>query len=311
MSRPGAKPLLVHIGYHKTATSFLQGRVFSDRRLFSQPWGAQSVEAVEAFILEHPEKFNPVDIRQDFFQKAKGQEARASVISHEALSGQPIGGRYYADRVVDRIHRTFPEARIIIGVREQKSLLVSLYYQYIRMGGFESIENFIHPLVDRKGFRPKVRFDHFEYDLMLSLYRRFWSKNDILILPIEVLQESQERYVQKILNFAGCPDREIDIQKAVNSRRGNMTMQVERFLNRVVSTPNPRPQKYKDYPLLYRVKNRSLTLLDSFGPIHSMGHAAHQHIKSHVEDSVGSYFSGSNRRLSEMTGLDLDALGYF
>ena len=60
----GHRPL-VHIGYHKTATSFLQSNIFSNQTYFSQPWGKQPAKAVEWFILNHHERFSPEAPRQD------------------------------------------------------------------------------------------------------------------------------------------------------------------------------------------------------------------------------------------------------
>lgn len=45
---------LIHIGYHKTATTFLQEELFTDTERFVTPWGPQAGQAIEHFVLEHP-----------------------------------------------------------------------------------------------------------------------------------------------------------------------------------------------------------------------------------------------------------------
>lgn len=303
--------MLVHIGYHKTATSFLQKRVFSQDGLFSLPWGAQSGQAVEYFVLTHSERFSPSEIRQNFIDQLPDDDDTVAVISHEALSGQPTKGRYYADRVAMRIHETFPEARIVIGIREQKKLLASLYYQYVKMGGTDPITKFIKTPTHRAGFRPTVRLDHFEYDLMLQLYQRHWKREDILVLPMEALESDHDRYVGQLLEFAGRPEDRIAPRDAVNIRRSGVAMRMERAFNRILPPPNPRPERYRDYPLAYRLKNRTLKVLERVVPSQTLDQIEHTKIVKHIENVVGDYFQDSNRRLAEMAGLDLKALGYF
>lgn len=311
LTRSEKPSLLVHIGYHKTATSFLQKRVFTDRDRFCQPWGAQSSHAVEWFILTHPQRFSPAAARRDFFDRIEGGEGALPVISHEALSGNPIRGRYYLEQVSARIHETFPDARILIGIREQKKLLASLYYQYVRQGGTEPVEGFLPEGPVRPGFRPRVRLDHFEYDLTLAAYRRFWKSEDILVLPMELLQRDPAGYLGRLFGFAVVSQENVPVSRLVNAKRSNVTMRMERFFNRLFPTPDPRPEHYRDYPLAYRMKNRSLRLLEGITPLGRLGAAEQVRITAHIDRVVGDYFAEPNRRLAEMTGLDLEAMGYF
>ncbi|MGB5311120.1 MAG: hypothetical protein WBN38_03550, partial [Polyangiales bacterium] len=58
---------LLHLGYHKTATTWLQNAVFSDEDLgFISPWGAQAGIAVDEFVLANPFRFNPTQARLRF-----------------------------------------------------------------------------------------------------------------------------------------------------------------------------------------------------------------------------------------------------
>ena len=54
-------PILVHLGYHKTATTWLQSAIFSEERLgFVSPWGPQAGVAVDEFVLA-----NAIPLRRD------------------------------------------------------------------------------------------------------------------------------------------------------------------------------------------------------------------------------------------------------
>lgn len=300
----------VHIGYHKTATSFLQRQVFFDERYFCLPWGKQAGQSIEHFVLEHAERFDPDQVRRDFLDKIDTDDGRTPVISHEGLSGNPINGFYYLDRVAERLHRTFPDARIVIGIREQRALLASLYYQQIRQGGSQRVEAFLPAGPSRTGFRPTVRLDHFEYDLTYAHFRRFWAAGDILFMPMEMLMRDSDAYLQRLFGAVGL-DTPADIRmKRVNEKRLEITMRMERLLNRFIETPNPRPAHFEDYPVAYRLKSRLLSAMDRATPLRRIG-SEEQKIKAYIHDRVGDHFATSNRALADATGLDLEALGYF
>ncbi|WP_103174358.1 hypothetical protein [Paracoccus sp. SY] len=156
----GSTAPLVHIGYHKTATTFLQQELFADDRTFQAPWKPQSAEAIEHFVLTHPRRFDPGAIRDSFLATCR-DDGRVPVISHEALAGNPVYRRYNSDRIAARIAACFPDACILIGVREQASLLHSLYLQYISQGGTEDIHAMLRQNADHIGFRPLLRMDFF------------------------------------------------------------------------------------------------------------------------------------------------------
>lgn len=302
---------VIHIGYHKTATSFLQKQVFFDPRHFCLPWGKQAGQSIEHFVLEHAERFDPDQVRRDFLDKVDAGDGRVPVISHEGLSGNPINGLYYLDRVAERLHRTFPEARIVIGIREQRALLVSLYYQHVRQGGSKHVEGFLPAPRGRTGFRPTVRLDHFEYDLTHALFRRFWSAEDILVMPMELLMQDAQAYLQRLFGAVGRGAAPDDIRmERVNEKRLEITMRTERLLNRFIETPNPRPATFGEYPASYRFKSHLLSAMDRLAPLRGIG-SEERRIKRYIYDRVGDHFAASNRALSEATGLDLEALGYF
>jgi hypothetical protein len=141
-------PILVHLGYHKTATTWLQNAIFSDETLgFVSPWGPQAGVAVDEFVLANGFRFDATRARSHFEEGlAEAQtQGLVPVLSNEALCGQPIsGGRFtYGKYVVERLHETFPNARILIVVREQRTSLLSHYREYIANGFSGDLAQFI------------------------------------------------------------------------------------------------------------------------------------------------------------------------
>ena len=303
-----ATPPLVHIGYHKTGTSYLQKKLFTDEAHFTIPWGAQSTMAVEHFLLAHPMRFDPEAVRGEFYAAIAEGDTRIPVISQEALSGRPVRGVYYADQVARRIRAAFPDARILIGIRQQEAMLESLYFQYIRMGGTDRLETLLGANTDRAGYRPTFRLDHLEYDLMIEHYAGLFGAQNVLALPLELLAADPAEYVARINGFLGLDWAPEMSRQAVNARRSDRVMQLERRLNMILPPPANRPKTYAETPLIYRMRNRVLRLLDRAdrGRTGSTTDAMSQLIDTHL----GEYFCASNRRCADRTGLDLQALGY-
>ena len=52
--------MLIHIGFHKTGTSYLQRYLFfkDSPDPFVAPWTVRSGEAIEHFVLTHPARFD-------------------------------------------------------------------------------------------------------------------------------------------------------------------------------------------------------------------------------------------------------------
>jgi hypothetical protein len=128
---------------------------------------------------------------------------------------------------------------------------------------------------------------------------------------METLENDHDAYVGRLLNFAHRPDARIAPQASANTRRSSVAMSVERAFNRVLPPPDPRPETYRDYPLAYRIRNRTLSVLERIVPSEALDRIEHTRIANHIDAVVGDHFQASNHRLAEMTGLDLGALGYF
>lgn len=123
--------VIVHIGLHKTATSFLQRNVFPN--------------LPETIYATNNEFFVP-------WQKQVVNKNRYLFLSYEGFSGSPwqfnrpkIKRRSFISSYEENINalaRYFPEASIIVFIREHSGWLRSLYKQYLHEGGTEHFNQF-------------------------------------------------------------------------------------------------------------------------------------------------------------------------
>lgn len=303
--------MLLHIGFQKTGTTYLQAHVFTPAKGFCYPWTVNGAQAIEHFVLTHPRRFRPDEVRAAFDEAVRqaGGEGRVPVISHEDLSGYPVFGRYYGYEVGDRLLAAFPEGRVLIGVREQKAMIRSMYGQYVRQDGEWPLPEFLGPRYERPGFRPICRMDHFEYDLMVEFYRERFGPDRVLVLPLELLKRDPVGYEQRVHDFAGSAARAEAGRAPENVGHGAITAGFNRWLNRFAKRPPVWHPDERPASLAHRAKMKACKVLDSTIP--KQWHRAREtKLRAQVAERVGDYYRESNRRLASLIGVDLAALGY-
>lgn len=111
--------LTLHIGLHKTGTSFLQYVLFP------------KIDGVEIY-----RGYSPVRriMRMDPDKKI--------ILSDESFSGDPLKSGYSEafEKNIKRLKLLFGDPNIVLGIRNQQSLVLSIYKQYLQQKGYKSIE---------------------------------------------------------------------------------------------------------------------------------------------------------------------------
>ncbi len=304
--------MLIHIGYHKTGTSFLQRYLFfcDPPDQFFAPWTVMTGEAVEHFVLTHPARFDAAAVRAEFESRlTNDSQSLVSVISHQDLCGYALYGRYYGHEVAERLHQTFPTAKILITIREQKSFLRSLFSQYVRQEGEWPIETFIGTGDEPPGYAPICRLDHLEYDLLANRYVQLFGADQVLVLPYEVLKSDPIKFQQCIFEFAGASGGTPREVKPENVGYGALSLKLMRKLNRVFRLPPDWNGDWKKVPLLVRAKIKLCKIVNAMIP-RSWNRREEKRLIAFVESRTAEYFKPSNQRLQQLCNFDLASLGY-
>jgi hypothetical protein len=305
--------MLIHIGFHKTGTTFLQENLFfREDRGFIAPWTIDSGEAIEYLLLSHPCKFDAPKIRQLFWDAVKRTEAAGliPVISHEGLSGDPVNQDYYEFEAANRIYQVFPEAKILIVIREQKTMIKSFYNQYVKQGGVFNIQHFLGDENSRRiGFPTIFRLDHLRYDLLAERYLEYFGRDSILILPMEILAQDQQQFLEKLYSFMGNKSPLKINPMPANASLQAATVELRRWLNSFPGKLPPNWHEYQATPVLWRAKNRLCRYADKVLPTVIHERSANQ-LKHFIDKRVGNYYSESNCRLQKHVDFDLKELGY-
>jgi len=165
--------LYIHIGLHKTGTTFLQQEVFPKLK-----------------NVNYISKYN----RQGSLHliTTKFSKDKINLFSEEHLTRQNYldDGQASMSEIAKRIHKLFPEAKIILTLRNKDDWLKSLYNQYARTRGLKSFEEWYNDVFDKED----LNFEKF-VKLLNDLF------DDVLVLEYELLKKDSDLFVKKICNF--------------------------------------------------------------------------------------------------------------
>src|SRR5688500_8594672 len=128
--------ILLHIGYHKTGTTWLHNNLFPSPALgFASPISRPDMEKHIAF--PHDFDFVGESCRARFepiFQEA-WSAGLVPVLSFERFCGDFYSGAPDNKTMADRLHTVCPDGKVLIVIREQRSALRSHYAQYVHQYG--------------------------------------------------------------------------------------------------------------------------------------------------------------------------------
>lgn len=234
--------LLIHIGYHKTATTWLQAQLFTPAHGYRML--ADHPEIFAHVTRPHGLVFDPAPMRALIAERRAGlPEGHTAVISSEIISGHPFYGGQMSDAYAARVKAIAPEAKILVSIRAQQKILPSVYMQYLLRGGTMHHEMFFAG-TDVPGY---LGFDplHFEYDRLVQVYQQLFGAQNVYVMTQESLVADMDAACQGLADFAGNTVFD-GVSEAARKARGvsypEYAVPVLRRVNQVQrSTLNPAP----------------------------------------------------------------------
>jgi hypothetical protein len=304
-------PILLHIGFHKTATTYLQTDVFTNAELgFASPWRTRGMWAREKFILDHDEDFDARALRAEFDRdQAEFEPGLTRVFSDERLSGTLFANWSVAAHIPARLKAVFPEAQVLIGVREQRSMIKSSYMQYLRLDGEWPIKEFIRHPDDPRVFTPVMPLDRLKYHRTIGRYQDLFGSQNVFVMPFERLIRDRDALIEDLGIFLGR-DRLREMPRIKrNESIGPAGMALLRRANAFVKRAPTVLDRQAPRGWAYRQKERIVWQVGHRAP-RAMQDKISQQMKREIAATVGDYYQQSNRMLQDLTGLDLAHYGY-
>lgn len=233
--------MLIHIGYHKTGSTWLQKSLFTEANGFCQPL---SQDELTEFLV------NPSDldfISEDFKRKLGSRHAElgatgALVLSHERFSGDPWTGARDAKSIAHRFQNTFPTAKVLIVIREPKSYLASLYKTYLILGGSARLKEFLFPPQDEQNqwFSPDIC----RFDVLIEEYCKLFGRANVLVLDFDDLCSDQRAFAEEIRRFCEL-NNQLTLGGKENESVTDFTAMLFRYFNVIFAS-------FSAYPLMAR-----------------------------------------------------------
>lgn len=308
-------PLLIHIGCAKAGSTWLQKHL-----LGNQAFGLQMPVESSALRIQFQNvpafEFDAYACRE-FFRPQLSEPASGcvQVLSCEGLTGSSRIGDFQRKEIADRLFDVFPQARIFLVFREQRSMQLAQYHQYLRRGGVYSLKNFLNPPMKDRRKLPYFDWNRFRYHHLLSYYQRLFGRENVLALPLEMLEQQPKSFLKRLADFCGLAAddsvmAEIPTAQRQRPSQSSLVMNLRRPLSFVFGEQtsfNPRSV----WPLSSsrRRFNAWAESIDRWLP-DAVKRRHRLHAERTVAAAVGDYYAESNRQLCELTGLNLEEFGY-
>ncbi|MEM8937020.1 MAG: hypothetical protein AAGC77_11490 [Pseudomonadota bacterium] len=293
------RKIVLHVGYPKAASTWLQTKVFTTENGFQNPWPPHENEALEQFVWRNKSDFAPSDARSAFLSKGAEQSA-AAVMSHEVLVGDPVRGRYNGFETADRLASAFPDACVVIFFRAQHRYAYSAWCEHIKRGGVTSLDEFLSSDDVPHGYRAFCPIEFLRFDAMIRYYRELFSAERVLALPLEAIPSG--RASSELAMFLDEPRLEtVDLGVSYAGMRSSAIHAI-RQLNRFFPYD---PTQRRSRKFVSQQANR----------IHRRWpKSAHDRRRAADEKQVAEFLSGrfsaSNQRLQRFTPVDLSEFDY-
>ena len=292
--------IYLHIGYHKTGTTYLQSDISPNLGIdyLGKPWCDDRImEFMKEFYSTHDLDFEPSKLRRKFWDYVRERDTRQPVlISSEGLHA---GIDWFGRDVVSMIHRiyaVFYPCNIILGIRSQKTYLVSFYKEYVREGGTLSFADFLgNSTVGTLSVVPSL-----QYDKVIRILHETFGKDSVFVYLQEQLAAKPRETVNKMCEW-------MQIQPPATVRMGKRyasfskaTTEILRWVNILTRSEF---SALHSHGFLAAIRNRLIPLC--YLTTKNLPKGSYE-----ISDTLVKSYTSSNKQLGQILGLDVKKWGY-
>lgn len=293
--------IYVHIGYPKTASTWLQQNFFP---FIQNAYYPPRAKVIPQIIRQNSLAFNPRSL-QELYNKVKQDHL---ILSSENLVGTSYNfglNGYLTAEHAHKIYNIFPEATILLFIRRQQDIIASNYVQYIKGGGTWGINKYLfHKNFTGLSGLFLFSFHYFEYDLIIRYYQKLFGEDRVKVYLFEEFAENPKLFCEKIAEQLDLKIAMKDLEfKKANPGYRIFILSLARLANLFTEKKMINKRYIIHIPYLWEYSKKILKSLNKyslFGPfpetINILGKKNEQYIKD--------YYSKSNRNLLSTFGLE-------
>lgn len=298
----------IHIGYPKTGTTTLQNAFFAPQKglinlgqpdAFVDPKKRDLICAIAKSVDWNSEKAEHL---RSCYEELEKDDTVKYVLSDESLTKTSQAAVPSRFEVADRLHSLFPDAKIIIGVREQKSMLKSTYIHRLKSNNDKASTAGFNRWLETQINEPDdvSNLSVLKYEEIGAYYQNLFSRENVLILIFEELQKNPSVYLSKLRAFLDLPDSLDD--GLMLGRQNRSVSNVGLVACRLFAQNNLVRRILMKLPM--NIRKSSKDFLNRLGSPCKVdlapGHAQY----------LDKYYAQSNARLNDLQEQDLEAFGY-
>lgn len=254
---------LIHIGYPKTATTWFQRNyypVVSD--IYVPHHNIIKENIIGPFDLDY-------EGRKYYQNIIEGADGKRIVICEENLVGSLQNGGmqgFHTKETGLRLKALFPDAEIVIFIRNQIEMIASAYIQYVKGGGNYSVRKYLFDKqFDYSNSRMLFSLDFFKYHHIIDFYKGLFGEDKVHVFLYEKFAENNKEFVRQ---FSRKFKLNVDAEKLdysfQNIRLRKGLIPLARFTNSF----SKRPIIYKYYlmhvPFWYLMNKKMILFLNKF-----------------------------------------------
>ncbi len=197
---------LIHIGYPKAGSTFLQNW------LFAHPYIRFKHNAVAGFEnIKEICEFSCDNDPSSFKYFAVSSEMLSVWFKLDGIGINPIlfDIKQYQKNVSCLLRQILPDSKLLIVTRGYEETLKSFYSEYIKYGGHYNFDEYL------KVFGPMFE-EYLDYNYIIRLYEDNFKKQNLLVAPFEMLRDEPLKFIQQVENFLELDHFKYDYHKAAN-----------------------------------------------------------------------------------------------
>jgi len=308
---------VLHIGFPKTASTYLQTVVFPEHPEISFSW--REHKHVFFDLRDYGFGFDKsafIARLNDTTHDSTNEDCKVRMFSAEALSGDAysgLGGRMIIDLLADLL----PDAKVMVMIREQRSYVASVWNAYVMEGGTLGIKGFLtqhaSPAIsfniprgiDQRECYANI-YEKLRYDRFVRYGREIFGENRFGVFFFEDLRRDPEIFFNNVFSFIGVDPGHRPRVAASNVSFVDPWRTIFQVFCRFCQT-----QHNESGILPYRIYHQARLLTQGLSyrfPI--MKRTSTRAVERHLPEWARVQWRESNRQLAKMTGRDVGELGY-
>jgi hypothetical protein len=289
---------IVHIGFPKTGTTYLQRSVFPAMK------GIRYVDYETCARLFHKMTISdPLDYDLEEIKKQVNglSESSTTLFSLEALCVSPFVAKAAHRSQVAQNLKALGFDKILVVVRDQLTMLDSLYREYVHQGGTLRFKSFLDLEGKRNWANRQFNVDYLKYHLIIEKYIELFGRERVLVLSYEDLKDNRTAFVQKIVDFIGAEGLGSESSSKENPSLSLFSLEFLRWSNFFLYS-NIKPSQFFWNGFSTKRMRWLLYYLIDFSVGGFFGKKNIIKLKG-LEPKIKNYYQQSNKQLEALTGI--------